>query len=373
MRRPSAWKKAGAEARGVHGRQSTSHRRRRAAQARRPQLARLGQHGHARSWPRSIEALRADRDGRIRLWQEHHRERLAEWLRLDNEDGVKLHPTSNVAKMSAGQPLTDKNRWPWLMAIADEIDRVCLAGQHAVIACSALKRAYRDVLVHGRSDVRIIFLDGTQALIGHRPHPAERPFHAAGAVGERIRDAGITRRERKFRHRLDRRLRRRDRRRYRSPAETVPLTAAWLAGTAHDPHRLVVSDVDGTLLTNDKTLIDGARSAVRRSRFRYRLHPSPGSRPDHRPALPDPPLAIGCRSAPSTEADRRSATEIRSSGWSAVAVKHRLGVPERIRHRYCRLFTNGKGSTHNRRRQLHPHEQRAIRAYPTIVGIFQQY
>ena len=65
--------------------------------------------------------------------------------------------------MSAGHPLTDEDRWPWLQAIADEIDRVCRAGEHAVIACSALKRAYRDVLVHGRDDVRIVFLKGTQA------------------------------------------------------------------------------------------------------------------------------------------------------------------------------------------------------------------
>src|ERR1700756_3670940 len=83
-------------------------------------------------------------------------------------DADSFHPASNVAKMSAGQPLTDDDRWPWLMAIADEIDRICLAGRHAVIACSALKRAYRDVLVHGRSEVRIIFLDGAQALIANR-------------------------------------------------------------------------------------------------------------------------------------------------------------------------------------------------------------
>jgi gluconokinase len=95
-------------------------------------------------------------------------ERLAERLAWSYEDGDKFHPASNVAKMSAGQPLTDSDRWPWLMAIADEIDRVCLAGRHAVIACSALKRAYRDVLVHGRSEVRIIFLYGTQALIANR-------------------------------------------------------------------------------------------------------------------------------------------------------------------------------------------------------------
>ena len=84
------------------------------------------------------------------------------------EDGDKFHPASNVAKMSAGQPLTDEDRWPWLKAIADEIDRLCGKKQNAVFACSALKRAYREVLVHGRSDVRIVFLDGTKALIAGR-------------------------------------------------------------------------------------------------------------------------------------------------------------------------------------------------------------
>ena len=95
-------------------------------------------------------------------------DKLAERLSWRYEDGDRFHPASNVAKMSAGQPLTDEDRWPWLQAIADEIDRVCKAGEHAVIACSALKRAYRDVLVHGRGDVRIIYLDGTQELIASR-------------------------------------------------------------------------------------------------------------------------------------------------------------------------------------------------------------
>lgn len=84
------------------------------------------------------------------------------------EDGDRFHPASNVAKMSAGQPLTDEDRWPWLRAIADEIDRVCQRSGRVVIACSALKRAYRDVLVHGRRDVRIVFLSGTQSLIAER-------------------------------------------------------------------------------------------------------------------------------------------------------------------------------------------------------------
>ena len=95
-------------------------------------------------------------------------EQLAARLSFGYEDGDRFHPASNVAKMSAGHPLTDEDRWPWLQAIADEIDRVCKASAQVVIACSALKRAYRDILVHGRSDVRIIYLGGTQELIANR-------------------------------------------------------------------------------------------------------------------------------------------------------------------------------------------------------------
>src|SRR3954453_14529056 len=95
-------------------------------------------------------------------------DKLAERLAWTFEDGDRFHPASNVAKMSAGHPLTDEDRWPWLQAIADEIDRVCQAGERAVIACSALKRAYRDLLVHGRDDVRIVYLDGTQQLTAER-------------------------------------------------------------------------------------------------------------------------------------------------------------------------------------------------------------
>jgi gluconokinase len=102
-------------------------------------------------------------------------EALAERLGWGYEDADRFHPASNIAKMSAGQPLTDEDRWPWLRAIADEIDRTCEAGQRAVIGCSALKRAYRDILIHGRNDVRIIYLKGTQKLIADRL--AERKGH----------------------------------------------------------------------------------------------------------------------------------------------------------------------------------------------------
>ena len=112
---------------------------------------------------------------------------LAERLGWRCEDGDKFHPPGNVAKMSAGHPLTDEDRWPWLRAIADEIDRACRAGQRAVIACSALKRVYRDILVHGRDDVRIVFLEGTQDLIARRLAARKGHFMPPGLLTSQFR------------------------------------------------------------------------------------------------------------------------------------------------------------------------------------------
>ena len=114
-------------------------------------------------------------------------EALAERIGWRCEDGDKFHPASNVAKMSAGQPLTDEDRWPWLKAIADEIDRLCGKDQPTVFACSALKRAYREVLVHGRDDVRIVFLDGTQALIAKRLAARKGHFMPADLLDSQFR------------------------------------------------------------------------------------------------------------------------------------------------------------------------------------------
>lgn len=85
------------------------------------------------------------------------------------EDGDWFHPPENVAKMSAGQALEDKDRWPWLHAIADWIDATCRDGRHGVVACSALKREYRAVLVGANGDkARIVYLEGDKALIKDR-------------------------------------------------------------------------------------------------------------------------------------------------------------------------------------------------------------
>jgi gluconokinase len=113
--------------------------------------------------------------------------KLAGRLHWTFEDGDRFHPKSNVEKMSAGQPLTDEDRWPWLNAIADEIERVCTAGEHAVIACSALKRTYRDILLRGRDDVRIVFLNGTQQLIAHRLALRKDHFMPPGLLDSQFR------------------------------------------------------------------------------------------------------------------------------------------------------------------------------------------
>jgi gluconokinase len=114
-------------------------------------------------------------------------ERLAKRLGWRYEDGDWFHPPHNVAKMSAGQPLTDEDRWPWLKAIANEIDRVCEAGQQVVIACSALKRAYRKVLIHGRNDVRMVYLKGTQDLIASRISARKDHFMPPGLLASQFK------------------------------------------------------------------------------------------------------------------------------------------------------------------------------------------
>jgi gluconokinase len=114
-------------------------------------------------------------------------ERLAARLGWRFEDGDTFHPPANVAKMSAGQPLTDEDRWPWLQAIADEIDRLSATGQRAVVACSALKCAYRDILVHGHDDIRIVFLSGTQDLIADRLAARKGHFMPPGLLASQFR------------------------------------------------------------------------------------------------------------------------------------------------------------------------------------------
>ena len=93
---------------------------------------------------------------------------LAHRLHWIYEDGDWFHPQSNVEKMHHGEPLNDADRWPWLRGIAEWIDATRKAGNRGIVACSALKRAYRDILVGERRDVRLIYLKGDRDLIARR-------------------------------------------------------------------------------------------------------------------------------------------------------------------------------------------------------------
>jgi carbohydrate kinase (thermoresistant glucokinase family) len=142
---------------------------------------------------------------------------LAGRLRWAFAEGDEFHSAANVAKMRSGVPLTDDDRWPWLAAIAERIDAWRRERRSGVIACSALKRRYREILGGGRPDVRFVYLRGSRELIGDRmaarqghfmpsalldsqfaaleePGPAERPIVVAvGQPPDAIADEIVAR------------------------------------------------------------------------------------------------------------------------------------------------------------------------------------
>jgi len=91
-------------------------------------------------------------------------------------DGDAFHSASNVQKMQSGIALTDEDRWPWLHAIASWIDATRTAHRHGVVACSALKRRYREVLSGGRSDVRLVYLQASVDIVRERLSKREGHF-----------------------------------------------------------------------------------------------------------------------------------------------------------------------------------------------------
>jgi len=107
---------------------------------------------------------------------------LAGRLGWEFEDADDFHPPANVAKMHGGTPLTDEDRWPWLHAMAAWIDATRSTGRHGVLACSALKRSYRHILVGDRPDVRLVYLQGSKALIAARQAARLNHFMPAALV-----------------------------------------------------------------------------------------------------------------------------------------------------------------------------------------------
>ena len=99
-------------------------------------------------------------------------EQLASRLGWTFADGDSFHPAANVAKMRAGIPLTDADRAPWLAAITAWMDGIIASGQSAVLACSALKRSYREELLGVRDQAVMVFLEVSReqdmARVSHR-------------------------------------------------------------------------------------------------------------------------------------------------------------------------------------------------------------
>ncbi len=93
---------------------------------------------------------------------------LATRLGWDFVEGDDFHPPANVAKLRRGEPLDDADRAPWLAALRHRIDQLATTGRSAAITCSALKRAYRDVLAAGRPEVAFVWLDAPADRIAAR-------------------------------------------------------------------------------------------------------------------------------------------------------------------------------------------------------------
>ncbi|MFZ0200650.1 MAG: gluconokinase [Candidatus Sulfotelmatobacter sp.] len=100
---------------------------------------------------------------------------LASELVCDFADGDDYHPAANVEKMRSGIPLTDADRDPWLKALRQLIAGWVGTGKNAVLACSALRRAYRDVL-RISPEVRLVYLRGTPKLLQQRLHARRGHF-----------------------------------------------------------------------------------------------------------------------------------------------------------------------------------------------------
>ena len=112
---------------------------------------------------------------------------LAGRLELPFIEGDVLHPETNVAKMAAGTPLTDEDRWPWLAVIGERMAEALERGEGIVVSCSALKKIYRDHLraaTGGR--LSFVYLDGSRELLGRRMGARTGHFMPLGLLDSQL-------------------------------------------------------------------------------------------------------------------------------------------------------------------------------------------
>lgn len=112
-------------------------------------------------------------------------ELLATRLDLEYADADVFHPQANIDKMSKGTPLTDEDRWPWLDAIGAWLRDHTESG--GVVSCSALRRAYRDVLVAAAPTLRFLHLDGDAEVIRARIDARKHHFMPPSLVDSQLR------------------------------------------------------------------------------------------------------------------------------------------------------------------------------------------
>ena len=99
-------------------------------------------------------------------------------------DADSLHPVANVAKMAAGTPLTDDDRWPWLAVVGSEL---AAAGPHGlVLACSALRRSYRDAIRAQAPDTVFLHLHGSKEVLGSRLEGRSGHFMPAALLDSQL-------------------------------------------------------------------------------------------------------------------------------------------------------------------------------------------
>ncbi len=103
-------------------------------------------------------------------------------------EGDQFHPPANVAKMSAGVPLTDDDRADWLLALQAQIRAAAARGEGLVVSCSALKRRYRDLLRQGDPGLRFAHLNGPRELIAARMQARTAHYMPTSLLDSQLRD-----------------------------------------------------------------------------------------------------------------------------------------------------------------------------------------
>jgi gluconokinase len=114
--------------------------------------------------------------------------RLAQALGVEFIEGDRFHTPANVAKMSAGVPLLDADREGWLRRLAAELARACAEGRGVVLSCSALKRAYRDILRSAGCALTFVHLSGTRETLAARMSARPGHFMPASLLDSQLRD-----------------------------------------------------------------------------------------------------------------------------------------------------------------------------------------